>query len=90
MSQARINVAVTPEFKAQLKHEAERDGISLSELVWFRCFGLYDPDALLSELSSTVVESVKKADKSLTRGLQSAEQTLANMRTTRTSSQSSA
>jgi len=80
----RITVLGTPSFKAFLHREAKKEGISLSELVRKRCehpaSKSSDDEALLLQLVSQVNSSTRKAEQSLQKGLDDAEQVLAELK----------
>ena len=78
---ARTTILTTPAFKAWLSQEAEKEGISVSELVRQRCQAKPNKDeALLAALVAEVRKATKKAKASLTRGLNDAESVLAELR----------
>jgi hypothetical protein len=80
MKTERISVLATPEFKAFLTREAEKEGISVSELVRRRCERLPNEDeAVLLELAAALKEAVAEAKGALRAGLREAAETLAEI-----------
>lgn len=78
---ARTTILSTPDFKAWLAGEAEKEGVSVSELVRKRCRLKPDKDEiLLSALAAEVRAAAQKAKASLTQGLNDAESVLAELR----------
>ncbi len=78
---ARTTILTTPDFKVWLSGEAEKEGISVSELVRQRCQQKPNQDeVILSVLVAEVRKAAKKAKVSLTRGLNDAEAVLAELR----------
>ncbi len=78
---ARTTILTTPDFKVWLSQEAQKEGISVSELVRQRCQAKPSKDeALLAILVAEVREATKKAKVSLTKGLNDAESVLAELR----------
>ncbi len=78
---ARTTILTTPDFKAWLSQEAEKEGVSISELVRQRCKAKPNKDeALLAVLVAEVRDAAKKAKESLTKGLNDAEFVLAELR----------
>jgi len=78
----RITILGTPEFKAFLVREAEKEGVSVSQFVRQRCEN--SPQTQDEELLAAMVEEVKlataRAAGSLEKGLSDAEQVLAELR----------
>lgn len=75
----RITILTTPNFKGFLHAEAEKEGISVSELIRERCMSKpldNDDELLLRELVDQVNESTQKAKKSLSKGLRDAKKIL--------------
>ncbi len=75
----RITILTTPDFKAFLSTEAEREGVSVSELIRERCLRKlvdHEDELLLKALVDQVHESTQKAQKALNKGLRDARQTL--------------
>lgn len=78
---ARTTILTTPAFKAWLSREAEKEGVSVSELVRQRCQAKPSHDeALLAALVAEVREATEKARVSLARGLSDAEYVLSELR----------
>lgn len=77
MKSERITVLSTPEFKAYLVKEAEKAGISVSELIRRRCARTPTEDeAQLMALTNQLHESVKEARNSLLEGLAAVQDAL--------------
>ena len=77
MKSERITVLSTPEFKAYLVKEAEKAGISVSELIRRRCARQPTEDeAQLMALTSELQQAVKAARSSLLEGLASVQEAL--------------
>lgn len=80
MKTERITVLSTPEFKAYLAQEAEREGVSVSELIRRRCENAPTEDeVLLLELARQVRLGAKEAEQALRQGLAAAETMLARV-----------
>jgi hypothetical protein len=78
MKTERISVLGTPEFKTFLAREAEKEGISISELVRRRCERVPSEDeALLMSMAAELKRAVAQAKRSLDEGLQAIRETLA-------------
>jgi hypothetical protein len=79
---ARITILGTPDFKNFLVSEAKKEGISLSMLVRRRCEQqtVNEEERLLMDLLAELKMSTKKAEESLDRGIESMQQTLAEIR----------
>lgn len=79
---ARITILGTPQFKDFLKKEAQKEGISVSQLVRQRCEmkAQAKDEAFLAALIAQVRESTQKAKASLELGLADAATTLADLR----------
>lgn len=78
---ARITFLGTPNFKAWLETEADKEGISLSEFIRQRCQNKPTEDELL--LKAMVLEvkkTTKNANNSLNKGLKDIEHALAEIR----------
>lgn len=74
----RITVLGSPEFKAFLAKEAEKEGISISELVRRRCERVPSEDeAILANLASELKQAVAQAKRSLDDGLRAIKDALA-------------
>lgn len=76
----RITILTSPEFKRFLQDEAQKEGVSVSQLVRQRCEMKSKDDEVLSALVLQVEEATKKAKTSLERGLADAAATLAELR----------
>jgi len=86
---ARLTLLLTPKFKIFLVAEAEKDGVSVSELVRTRCEQRPDADELMLEaLASQLRESVREASISLRSGLAEADGVLAELKSNRAALQS--
>lgn len=80
MKSERISVLGTPEFKAFLVKEAEKEGVSISELVRRRCERTPSEDeAILAGLAAELKRAVAQAKRSLNEGLQAISETLAEV-----------
>lgn len=78
----RITVLSTPEFKKFISDEAEKEGISVSELVRKRCQAV-PPSAdeiALKELIDVASKATQRASKSLEKGINDAESILKELR----------
>jgi len=78
----RITVLSTPEFKKFISEEAQKEGISVSELVRNRCRAVppSDDEIALKELISIASKATKRASKSLEKGINDAETVLEELR----------
>ena len=78
----RITILGSPDFKAFLKKEAKKEGVSLSELVRERCENKpqTEDEEILLALVAEVKKATNKAKKSLTEGLKEAQSLLAELR----------
>jgi hypothetical protein len=84
MKTERVTILATPEFKAFLSAEAEREGLSVAELVRSRCERRpSDDEAVLQSLAAELRQSVMQAKKSLREGLQEARDVILELRTAR-------
>lgn len=84
MKSERITVLGTPEFKAYLTAEAEKEGISVSELVRRRCEQApSQEEEMLATLAAELKRSVTQAKQSLTEGLQAVQDALAESQSER-------
>ena len=84
----RITILGSPEFKEFLAQEAKNEKVSVSELVRRRCERTTpnaDEEALFAELVLELQSSVKRAKRSLNRGLKDASELLAELKANRTS-----
>lgn len=80
MKTERISVLGTPEFKAFLAKEAEKEGISISELVRRRCERTPSEDeAILANMAAELKRAVAQAKRSLDEGLRAVKETLTNL-----------
>jgi len=78
---ARTTILTTPDFKIWLADEAKTEGVSVSELVRLRCKAQPNEDEiLLKALIQEVRKSTKEAKASLTKGLESANELLSELR----------
>lgn len=78
----RVTILTTPAFKQFLSVEAEKAGVSISELVRERCAQQpieSDDEVLLQALIAQVNESTKSAKKALNKGLKDAKATLKDL-----------
>jgi hypothetical protein len=80
MKSVRISILGTPEFKAFLRSEAQKAGISVSELVRRRCGSPTEGDALLAAMADELRRAVDDARRSLHEGLQAVQEVLAEVR----------
>lgn len=78
----RITILGTPDFKKFLMREAKKEGVSLSMLVRRRCEQqqVNEEEQLLLELLAELRTATKRAEQSLDRGIESMQQTLAEIR----------
>ncbi len=78
----RITILGTPAFKKFLMSEAEKEGVSMSELVRQRCLmqDTSGDEELLAALVAEVSEATARAKKALEQGLADAESALAEVR----------
>ncbi len=82
----RITILGTPDFKDFLGKEAEKEGVSVSELVRSRCANTpanMDDIVLLQSLIKEVNTSTRRAEKSLQKGLNTANDVLKEIREAR-------
>jgi hypothetical protein len=85
MKTERVTILATPAFKAFLSAEAQRENVSVAELVRSRCEQRPSQDeALLVALTAELRTAVAEAKKSLRAGLAEAENVLAELRAKRT------
>jgi hypothetical protein len=86
MKTERVTLLTTKEFKSFLRAEAQREGVSVAELVRVRCEHKPHPDeVVLSRLTAELREALRKAKSSLKEGLSEAQSTLAELRASRLS-----
>jgi len=80
----RITILGSPEFKAFLVKEAEKEGVSISELVRQRCAGEANKNQEEAEVLAAMVEelqaAVAKANASMDKGLKDAAEFLDELR----------
>lgn len=77
MKSKRITFLGTPEFKDFLAEEAEKEGVSVGELVRRRCERAPSEDeVLLAGLAAELTKAVADAKQSLEEGLQAAQEVL--------------
>ncbi|WP_333840946.1 hypothetical protein [Pelomicrobium sp.] len=80
MKTERISVLGSPEFKAFLTKEAQKEGISISELVRRRCERTPSEDeAILASMAAELKRAVAQAKRSLEEGLQAIRDALAEV-----------
>jgi hypothetical protein len=83
MKTERISILGSPEFKAYLAREAEREGVSMSELVRRRCERAPTEDeAMLMSMAQELRQSVALARRTLEEGLLALRQTLVDLANT--------
>ena len=81
MKTERVTLLTTKEFKSFLRAEAQREGVSVAELVRVRCEHKPHPDeVLLGRLTAELREALRTAKSSLKEGLSEAQSTLAELR----------
>ena len=84
MKTERVTLLTTKEFKSFLRAEAQREGVSVAELVRVRCEHKPHPDeVVLGRLTAELREALRKAKSSLKEGLSEAQSTLAELRASR-------
>jgi hypothetical protein len=84
MKTERVTILTTPAFKAFLSAEAQREKVSVAELVRSRCEQRPGQDeALLVALTAELRIAVTDAKRSLREGLREAEGVLAELRAKR-------
>lgn len=84
MKTERIQLLTTPEFKAFLGKEAKREGVSVAELVRSRCERRpSDDEARLAQLTVELRGKIDDARRSLSSGLQEANDVLAELQAKR-------
>jgi hypothetical protein len=77
MKTERVTLLTSPDFKAFLNAEAHREGVSVAELVRTRCERRpSDEEAMLTELTRELQQSVLVAKRSLKTGLDEAQAVL--------------
>lgn len=86
MKSERVTLLTTPEFKAFLTREAEREGVSVAELVRGRCERRpLQEDHTLAALTLELRDAVRSAKASLRDGLARADEVLAELQASRVS-----
>ncbi len=81
MKTERVTLLTTKEFKSFLRAEAQREGVSVAELVRVRCEHKPHPDEVeLVRLTAELREALRTAKSSLKKGLSEAQSTLAELR----------
>lgn len=84
MKTERVTLLASPEFKAFLNTEAQREGVSVAELVRTRCERRpTEEEALLAALTGKLHKAVDEARKSLKTGLDEAQAVLGELRAKR-------
>jgi hypothetical protein len=82
MKTKRITILGTAEFKAFVEAEAEKEGVSVSELIRRRCeLTPSEDEVLLVQMAAELKKSVADAKQSLEDGLQSIRDALDDIRT---------
>ncbi len=82
----RVTILTTPAFKQFLSLEAEKAGVSISELIRERCSQeplQSDDEVYLQALVAQVNESTQNAKKALNKGLRDAKATLKALKKTK-------
>jgi hypothetical protein len=81
MKTERVTLLTTKEFKSFLRAEAQREGVSVAELVRVRCEHKPHPDEVeLGRLTAELREALRTAKSSLKKGLSEAQSTLVELR----------
>jgi hypothetical protein len=84
MKTERVTLLTTKEFKSFLRAEAQREGVSVAELVRVRCEQRPSPEeAVLAKLTAELQEALSKAKSSLKEGIKEARSALAELRSRR-------
>ncbi len=84
MKTERVTLLTSPDFKAFLSTEAQREGVSVAELVRSRCERRpTDEEAMLASLTIELQKAVAGAKKSLKEGLDEANAVLTELQTKR-------
>lgn len=84
----RVTILTSPEFKAFLNAEAEKEGVSVAELIRVRCErpAMGDnAEELLAQLTSELKAATARAAKSLDQGMEKAAAALAQIEARRAS-----
>lgn len=80
----RVTLLTSPDFKAFLNAEAQREGVSVAELVRTRCERRpTEEEAILAGLTAELNKAVGEAKKELRSGLDEAQAVLAELRANR-------
>ena len=81
MKTERVTLLTSPDFKVFLNSEAQREGISVAELVRRRCERrVSDDEAILVAMTGDLNKAVAEAKVSLQSGLDEAQAVLAELR----------
>jgi hypothetical protein len=81
MKTERVTLLTTKEFKSFLRAEAQREGVSVAELVRVRCEHKPHPDeVMLGRLTAELRKALRTAKSSLKEGLSEAQSILAELR----------
>ncbi len=84
MKTERVTLLTSPDFKAFLGAEAQREGVSVAELVRSRCERRpTEEEAVLATLTAELQQAVAAAKKSLRSGLDEAQSVLLELRNRR-------
>jgi hypothetical protein len=84
MKTERVTLLTTKEFKSFLRAEAQRERVSVAELVRVRCEQKPNPDeAVLAKLTAELHEALREAKSSLKKGIKEARSALAELRSNR-------
>lgn len=84
MKTERVTLLTSTDFKAFLNAEAQREGVSVAELVRTRCERRpTDEEAVLAGLTSELHKAVSEAKKSLKEGLDEAQAVLSELQAKR-------
>jgi hypothetical protein len=84
MKTERVTLLTTKEFKLFLRAEAQREGISVGELVRVRCEQKQSPDEIvLAKLTAELHEALNEARSSLKDGVREARSTMSELRSNR-------
>ena len=87
MKTERVTLLTTKEFKSFLRAEAQREGVSVGELVRVRCEQKQTPDEIvLAKLTAELREALSEAKSSLKDGIKEARSAMADLRSKRTGS----
>jgi hypothetical protein len=84
MKTERVTLLTTKEFKSFLRAEAQREGVSVAELVRVRCELKPHPEEVeLGRLTAELREALRTAESSLKEGLREAQSALRELRSSR-------